>query len=106
MCYRLDETYRSRKVETENYKKTRSCFAKVASELLPVAEKYQMDELKDLCEQQLIASTDMGNAVAHLFLANRFKGQCHVIAYFFELIDYEKSQSLTERDFDIYISSI
>jgi hypothetical protein len=78
----------------------------VASELLPVAEKYQMDELKDLCEQQLIASTDIGNAVAHLFLANRFKGQCHVIAYFYELINYEPSRSLTERDFDIYISSI
>ncbi len=57
----------------------------MASELLPVAEKYQMDELKDLCEHQLIASTDIGNAVAHLFLANRFKGQCHVIAFF--LID-------------------
>jgi hypothetical protein len=28
-----------------------------------------------------------------------------VIAYFFELINYEPSQSLTERDFDIYISS-
>ena len=46
---------------------------KVASELLAVAEKYQLDQLKDLCEEQLIASTDAGNAVAHLFLANRFR---------------------------------
>jgi hypothetical protein len=53
----------------------------VASELLAAAEKYQMDELKDLCEEQLIASTDTGNAVAHFFLANRFKGQCHMIVF-------------------------
>jgi hypothetical protein len=53
----------------------------VASELLAAAEKYQMDELKDLCEEQLIASTDTGNAVAHFFLANRFKGQCRRIVF-------------------------
>jgi len=53
----------------------------VASELLAAAEKYQMDELKDLCEEQLIASTDTGNALAHFFLANRFKGQCHRIVF-------------------------
>ncbi len=40
-----------------------------------------MDDLKDLCEEQLIASTDTGNALAHFFLANRFKGQCHGIVF-------------------------
>ncbi len=48
---------------------------------MAAAEKYQMDDLKDLCEEQLIASTGTGNAVAHFFLANRFKGQCHGIDF-------------------------
>ncbi len=48
---------------------------------MAAAEKYQMDELKDLCEEQLIASTDTGNAVAHFFLPNRFKGQCRRIVF-------------------------
>jgi hypothetical protein len=46
---------------------------KLASELLAAAEKYQLDDLKDLCEEQLMASTEPGNALAHLLLANRFR---------------------------------
>jgi hypothetical protein len=47
--------------------------AEAAAELLEAAEKYQIDQLKDLCEQQLIEITDIGNAVAHLFLGDRFQ---------------------------------
>ncbi len=46
---------------------------KLASELLAAAEKYQLDDLKELCEEQLMVSTDTGNALAHLLLANRFR---------------------------------
>jgi hypothetical protein len=46
---------------------------KLASELLAAAEKYQLDDLKDLCEEQLMASTEPGNALALLLLANRFR---------------------------------
>jgi hypothetical protein len=77
----------------------------VASELLAAAEKYQMDELKDLCEEQLIASTGTGNAVAHFFLANRFKGQCHRIVFpwsttstvFMENIENSISEIMQEK---------
>jgi hypothetical protein len=68
----------------------------VASELLAAAEKYQMDELKDLCEEQLIASTDTGNAVAHFFLANRFKGQCHKIVFLSLLYMENTENSISE----------
>jgi speckle-type POZ protein len=47
--------------------------AEAAAELLEAAEKYQIDQLKDICEQQLIETTDIGNAVAHLFLGDRFQ---------------------------------
>jgi hypothetical protein len=67
--------------EKNGKRKKTLLFVQVASELLAAAEKYQMDELKDLCEEQLIASTDTGNALAHFFLANRFKGQCHMIVF-------------------------
>jgi hypothetical protein len=68
----------------------------VANELLAAAEKYQMDELKDLCEEQLIASTDTGNAVAHFFLANRFKGQCHKIVFLSLLFMENTENSISE----------
>jgi len=44
-----------------------------ASELLAAAEKYQMDQLKDMCEQELIRTTDCGNALAHLFLGDKYQ---------------------------------
>ncbi len=47
--------------------------SEVAAELLDAAEKYQIDQLKDLCEQQLTETTDIGNAVSHLFLGDRFQ---------------------------------
>jgi hypothetical protein len=37
------------------------------------AEKYQLDQLKDLCQQQLINATDVGNAVDHLFLGDKYQ---------------------------------
>jgi hypothetical protein len=46
--------------------------AEAAGELLAAAEKYQLDQLKDLCEQQLINATDEGSAVAHLFLGYKY----------------------------------
>jgi hypothetical protein len=49
--------------------------ATVAAELLEAAEKYQIDQLKDLCEQQLTETTNVGNAVAHLFLGDRYQAQ-------------------------------
>ncbi len=67
--------------QEKNRKWPKIVCVQVASELLAAAEKYQMDELKDLCEEQLIASTDTGNALAHFFLANRFKGHCHRIVF-------------------------
>ncbi len=44
-----------------------------AADLLAAAEKYQLDQLKELCQQQLINTTDVGNAVGHLFLGDRYQ---------------------------------
>ena len=46
--------------------------AEMASELLEAAERYQMDQLKDMCEQELIGTMNIDNALALLFLGDRY----------------------------------
>lgn len=42
-------------------------------ELLAAAEKYQLDQLKALCEERLCNITDISNAVAHLVLGDMYQ---------------------------------
>jgi hypothetical protein len=44
----------------------------LAVELLAAAEKYALEDLKGLCEQQLLSTLNMRNAVDHIFLADTF----------------------------------
>jgi hypothetical protein len=49
--------------------------AEVAGELLAAAEKYQLDHLKTLCEDELIKATNLGNAIIHLQLGDTYQAK-------------------------------
>jgi len=44
-----------------------------AGELLGAAEKYQLDQLKNMCEDKLCSTTNIDNAVANLVLGDMFQ---------------------------------
>jgi speckle-type POZ protein len=49
--------------------------AEVAGELLAAAEKYQLDHLKALCEDELIQVTNLSNAIVHLQLGDTYQAK-------------------------------
>lgn len=64
----------------------------IAAKLLPIAEKYQIEELKKLCEQELDKSLNDNNAWDLLILGDRYHG---------ELLKKKALQYITKRKIKI-----
>ena len=46
---------------------------RVAGELLAAADKYQLEQLKNICEEKLCNSLEIGNSVSHLVLGDMYQ---------------------------------
>ena len=52
---------------------------RLAGELLAAAEQYQLELLKNICEERLCNSLEIGNSVSHLVLGDMYQVRAHFL---------------------------
>ena len=63
---------------------------RVAGELLAAADKYQLEQLKNICEEKLCNSLEIGNSVSHLVLGDMYQVGREAIFYYMCILHVAK----------------